>query len=656
MRHPSPSRSRRSRFAAFTAIFAARSGVRASRADAWITGVARRHGDVRRARRARRAHLAQRRRRGRRSGRRSSFPTLVFALPALVGAVVTEWREAGGGPHRAPARSRRGGAATAGEPRRASSRAARPSSSSASSASARVGHRRRAHPARRRGRRAVRGGARRRARRDGASRSRSSPTCRPSWCGASRSSPGPGFAVGAGTSVSPAGTQVGVVPGIPILGIIPESTTPWLLLLALGPIALGALAGWIARSRSCAGSAPRRPWRPRRCAGVDEAAAAADAAPSPGPRARDRPAPIGARLVIALGSRSRGGGRGAARLRRVGLDRTRSARRDGTRSPARSRSRVGLEVLVGAGILLLAPRARRRADDRTRRLRRAATTRDAAPPAAGERVGEAQRPMPRRLGRRPSPSSRCRRRRRTSRALRLPDAAAPRRIRRATPAKAAERAGRLAACSRSPSSSRAPGRICGLSSMRRPTPTSRRGSSSSAPTARPRASRTRRSTASRPSWSRGSQFESREEWGAELGAQLAVWKPDLVVLSGLMRLLPAALVDEWSPRIVNTHPAYLPEFPGAHGVRDALAAGVAADRRERHHRRQRRRHRTDPRAGARARAPRRRRARAARSHQARRAPPAHRRRPPHRHRRARSRRRCRRASTGDDRVPTSLPS
>jgi phosphoribosylglycinamide formyltransferase-1 len=72
-----------------------------------------------------------------------------------------------------------------------------------------------------------------------------------------------------------------------------------------------------------------------------------------------------------------------------------------------------------------------------------------------------------------------------------------------------------------------------------------------------------------------SRFASREEWGAELGAQLDVWRPDLVVLSGLMRLLPADLVDAWSPRIVNTHPAYLPEFPGAHGVRDALAAGVA---------------------------------------------------------------------------------
>lgn len=70
------------------------------------------------------------------------------------------------------------------------------------------------------------------------------------------------------------------------------------------------------------------------------------------------------------------------------------------------------------------------------------------------------------------------------------------------------------------------------------------------------------------------EHESREAWGAELGRQLAVWTPDLVVLSGLMRLLPASLVAAYSPRLINTHPAYLPEFPGAHGVRDALAAGV----------------------------------------------------------------------------------
>lgn len=70
-------------------------------------------------------------------------------------------------------------------------------------------------------------------------------------------------------------------------------------------------------------------------------------------------------------------------------------------------------------------------------------------------------------------------------------------------------------------------------------------------------------------------FESREAWGEELDRQLDVWQPDLVVLSGLMRLLPADLVARYAPRIINTHPAYLPEFPGAHGVRDALAAGAA---------------------------------------------------------------------------------
>ena len=71
------------------------------------------------------------------------------------------------------------------------------------------------------------------------------------------------------------------------------------------------------------------------------------------------------------------------------------------------------------------------------------------------------------------------------------------------------------------------------------------------------------------------QHDSREAWGEEVSRQLAVWQPDLVVLSGLMRLLPPALVAEYSPRLINTHPAYLPEFPGAHGVRDALAAGAS---------------------------------------------------------------------------------
>lgn len=71
------------------------------------------------------------------------------------------------------------------------------------------------------------------------------------------------------------------------------------------------------------------------------------------------------------------------------------------------------------------------------------------------------------------------------------------------------------------------------------------------------------------------EYASRDAWGEALRDQLAVWQPDLIVLSGLMRLLPAPVLKPWAPRIINTHPAYLPEFPGAHGVRDALAAGAS---------------------------------------------------------------------------------
>lgn len=69
-------------------------------------------------------------------------------------------------------------------------------------------------------------------------------------------------------------------------------------------------------------------------------------------------------------------------------------------------------------------------------------------------------------------------------------------------------------------------------------------------------------------------YPDRETWGASLIEQVRQWSPDLVVLSGLMRLVPPAVVDAFSPYIINTHPAYLPEFPGPHAVRDALAAGV----------------------------------------------------------------------------------
>jgi phosphoribosylglycinamide formyltransferase 1 len=71
-----------------------------------------------------------------------------------------------------------------------------------------------------------------------------------------------------------------------------------------------------------------------------------------------------------------------------------------------------------------------------------------------------------------------------------------------------------------------------------------------------------------------SNFPDRDAWGDALLEQIEVWNPDLVVLSGFMKLLPPRVVAALSPRLINTHPAYLPEFPGAHGVRDALSAGV----------------------------------------------------------------------------------
>jgi phosphoribosylglycinamide formyltransferase-1 len=71
-----------------------------------------------------------------------------------------------------------------------------------------------------------------------------------------------------------------------------------------------------------------------------------------------------------------------------------------------------------------------------------------------------------------------------------------------------------------------------------------------------------------------SNFADRDAWGDALLEQIDVWSPDLVVLSGFMKLLPPRAVAALSPGLINTHPAYLPEFPGAHGVRDALAAGV----------------------------------------------------------------------------------
>jgi phosphoribosylglycinamide formyltransferase 1 len=71
-----------------------------------------------------------------------------------------------------------------------------------------------------------------------------------------------------------------------------------------------------------------------------------------------------------------------------------------------------------------------------------------------------------------------------------------------------------------------------------------------------------------------SDFVDRGAWNDGLREAVEVFRPDWVVLAGFMRILAPSFLGRFSGRVVNTHPALLPSFPGAHGVRDALAYGV----------------------------------------------------------------------------------
>jgi phosphoribosylglycinamide formyltransferase-1 len=67
----------------------------------------------------------------------------------------------------------------------------------------------------------------------------------------------------------------------------------------------------------------------------------------------------------------------------------------------------------------------------------------------------------------------------------------------------------------------------------------------------------------------------RAAWDRALAAELDRYRPDLVVSAGFMRIVGPAVLDGFAGRLINTHPALLPAFPGAHAVRDALAAGAS---------------------------------------------------------------------------------
>lgn len=146
---------------------------------------------------------------------------------------------------------------------------------------------------------------------------------------------GPGIAVGVGTAVSPAGTELGVVPGIPMLGLLPETSSIWMLIVVLLPVGAGAFAGWIVRSR-LVWEDVARPFAPRLAIAVGIA--------------------LGSAGVAAVAAVLASGSIGPGRLAETGPH-------AGWMSLA-----IGIEVLVGASILLLAPRHRDElAEERTDR-------------------------------------------------------------------------------------------------------------------------------------------------------------------------------------------------------------------------------------------------------------------------------------------------
>ncbi|MBV7301915.1 MULTISPECIES: phosphoribosylglycinamide formyltransferase [Corynebacterium] len=66
----------------------------------------------------------------------------------------------------------------------------------------------------------------------------------------------------------------------------------------------------------------------------------------------------------------------------------------------------------------------------------------------------------------------------------------------------------------------------------------------------------------------------RDHWNRDLAQAVAALQPDFVVSAGFMRILSPEFLERFPRRVINTHPALLPAFPGAHAVRDALNYGV----------------------------------------------------------------------------------
>jgi phosphoribosylglycinamide formyltransferase-1 len=69
-------------------------------------------------------------------------------------------------------------------------------------------------------------------------------------------------------------------------------------------------------------------------------------------------------------------------------------------------------------------------------------------------------------------------------------------------------------------------------------------------------------------------YTDRDAWDAAMTEATVAHDPDLVVSAGFMKILGPQFLSRFPGRVVNTHPALLPAFPGAHAVPAALAYGV----------------------------------------------------------------------------------
>lgn len=70
-------------------------------------------------------------------------------------------------------------------------------------------------------------------------------------------------------------------------------------------------------------------------------------------------------------------------------------------------------------------------------------------------------------------------------------------------------------------------------------------------------------------------YPNKEEYEKDILKVLKDKNVDLIVLSGYMRFIGKVLLEAYPKAIINLHPAYLPEFPGAHSIQDAFEAGVS---------------------------------------------------------------------------------